>query len=123
MPGTVTVTGAALGLPDGEHVFGPVTVVGTVTVESEFAGALASGDTTVAVPTGAVQALITLPPGLSVTVKVRTNLNSGDAGLPLTPPAAATQELVLTFPIATGVTSIILNASGTTTGSTTVTFV
>ena len=49
------------------------------------------------------------PAGVTATVKVRTNLNSSDAGLPVAPFSNIGYAV---FPVVSGVTSLILNASG-----------
>jgi hypothetical protein len=109
MAGTLTVSGLAAGLLSGEKVIGPLTMTGGATIGTIIDAALASGDNTIAIPAGAVACVVVLPASGTVTVKVRTNANSGDGGLPI----GATGYVV--FPIASGVTSLIVNATGSTT--------
>lgn len=104
MAGRLTVTGVAQGLLSGSKVIGPVAIAGTAVIGTILDAALIVGDTTLAVPTGAVACLIVLPTSTAA-IKVRTNLNSGDTGLPIAP----TGFLVL--PIAAGTTSLILNST------------
>lgn len=108
--GTVTVTGMASGLPAGQFTIGPLTTTGTNPAAGGILpGALASGDNTFAVPAGVVKAVICLGTAPAVTVKLRTNLNSGDAGTPIAPYAGIGFTVV---DLPAGVTSLILNSSG-----------
>lgn len=109
MPGTLTVTGMSAGLTSGYKVIGPVTITGSNAVGEIIDATLSAGDNTFAVPVGATAVLLALGQGASVTVTVRTNLNSADAGMPVGP-FGGTQWAV--FPIVTGVTQLILHSSG-----------
>jgi hypothetical protein len=110
MPGTLTVNGMSAGLVSGEKVLGPITMTGSNTVGQITDASLSSGDNTFSVPpSGAYAVAILLGQSTAVTVKVRTNLNSGDVGLEIAP-ASGTAYAV--FPLPTGVTELILNASG-----------
>jgi hypothetical protein len=92
-------------LLSGEKVIGPETMTGTATVGTIDDLGLVSGDNIIAVPQGASVLLLVFSPQNAATVKVRTNLNAADIGLPI-----GTQGFeVLT--IAAGVTQFILNAS------------
>lgn len=108
MSGTLTITGMSAGLPGGEIISGPVTMTGSSLVGSLQSAALAVGDNTFSVPAGAVAVAIFPTGSTAATVKVRTNLNSGDAGLPVGPYSGLGFAV---FPLPTGVTSVILNAS------------
>lgn len=112
--GTVTLTGLSAGLASGEKIIGPVTYTGTTPGVGEIIdSSLASGDNDFAVPPGASFLVLFLGSSPGVTVKVRTNLNSGDAGLPVAPYGGSG---FVAFPLASGVTTVILNASAGLTG-------
>ncbi len=111
--GTMTVVGASAGLATGQKVIGPITTTGANPIGTILDETLSSGDNTYAVPTGATKVLINLGSAASATVKVRTNLNSGDAGLQIAP---YTITGWTAFDLVSGVTSIILNASTTVSG-------
>lgn len=113
MSGTLTITGMSAGLPAGEIISGPFTMTGTSLVGSIASANLAVGDNSFAVPMGAVAVAIFPGQGPAATVKVRTNLNSGDAGLPVAPYSG---QGWAAFPLPTGVTSVVLNASATVAG-------
>ena len=120
MAGSLTVTGASAGLASGMNEIGPVTALGTGTIGERRDLALTSGDNAVAVPSGAVAALIVLPSALTGTVKVRTNLNSSDGGVQI---ASQTSALFTILPLPSGTTTLYLNGSGVLTGTTEVTFI
>ena len=109
MGGTLTVTGMSAGLLTGEKVIGPITITGNSAIGTIIDAALSSGDNSFAVPTGAVAVLINLGLGPTPTVKVRTNLNTGDGGLEIAPFASIGWAV---FPLVSGTTTLILNASG-----------
>lgn len=108
--GTLSVMGAVAGMATGQTVIGPITTTGNNIVGDTLPINLASGDNTFAVPSGATKVLINLGQGVGVAVKVRTNLNSGDAGLPIGPYSNVGWTA---FDLVSGVTSIILNAGAT----------
>lgn len=110
MPGTLTVSGMSAGLTSGYKVIGPITITGANQIGEIIDATLSSGDNTFTVPSGATAVLVALGQAASTTVKVRTNLNSGDAGLPIGPFSGTGWAA---FPLVTGVTQVILNASGT----------
>jgi hypothetical protein len=109
MSGTITVTGMSAGLTSGYKVIGPITITGSNPVGEIIDATLASGDNTFTVPTGATAVLLALGSASAVTVKVRTNLNAGDAGLPVAPFGGVG---FMVFNLVADVTSVILNASG-----------
>lgn len=107
MAGQLTVSGISPNEPGGSRTFGPLTISGTQPVVETLGVPLASGDNTFNVPTGAVAVWIIPPVGNAIVVKLRSSLNSGDAGLPLAP---ATATGPYPFPV-TPPTTIILNAA------------
>lgn len=109
MAGTLTVSGMAAGLVSGEKLIGPVTTTGDNVIGQIDDATLNSGDNTFSVPSGAIKVAIFLSSAPAVTVKIRTNLNSADAGLPIAP-VSGTPWFVMD--LVTGVTEIILNSSG-----------
>jgi hypothetical protein len=107
--GTFTQTGGDNGLPGGSRTFGPITIQGAVVIGEVLDLALASGDNTITVPTGAVAVCIIPASGNTTVLKYRTSLNSGDAGLPIncgTSSGYFTHQFPSTAP-----TSIIINAA------------
>lgn len=106
MAGTMTLTGLASGLLSGSKDIGPYTMSGEAEIGQITDVTLATGDNTFTVPSGAVAVAIFVPSTNTAELKVRTNLNSGDAGLPVNPsgPWAA-------WPLYTGTTSVIVNAA------------
>jgi len=119
MAGSLTVTGTSTGEPAGSRTFGPITITNSQTVGESFSVALSSGDNAFAVPSGAVAALIIPPAGNSVVVKLRTNQNNSDTGLPIYPAALPT---VYPFPTSAP-TSLIVNAASATAAGFTVAFI
>ena len=109
MPGTLTVSGMAAGLVSGEKLIGPVTSTGNNLIGQIDDATLVAGDNTFAVPAGAVKVAVFLGSAPAVTVKVRTNLNALEAGLPIAPVSGTPW---FAMDLTTGVTSIILNSSG-----------
>jgi len=105
MAGTLTITGLAAGLASGEKTIGPLTMVGTASVGEIRDLALTAGDNTIPVPAGAAAVAIVPADTNTVVVKLRTNLNSTDAGLPVSTVG------FLAIPLAAGTTSLILNAA------------
>jgi len=117
MSGSLTIGGSATE-PAGERIIGPLQIQGNQVVGETLAVPLASGDNTFAIPAGAVLALIIPPQNNSVALKVRTNLNSGDAGLPISP----TNPMPYPFP-ATAPASLIITASGVVTAPLSIVFI
>lgn len=112
---TMTVQGMAAGLPSGQSIFGPITTTATEAgVVLRIGATLSSGDNTFSMPSGSTytKVLINLGTGPTAAVKVRTNLNAGDTGLPIAPYPNVGWTA---FDLVSGVTEIILNASGTVT--------
>ena len=116
MAGQFTVTGMAAGLPSGQQQFGPLTIPGAVSIGEQVVLSLASGDNTIAIPTGSVAVLIVPPTNNSASLTLRHNaLSVGISlapGLPFGPYA---------FPAT--VTSLILNSGGAVSAFTTVAFI
>jgi hypothetical protein len=106
MAGSLTLTGMAAGLASGYKTIGPSTMTGSSIIGTITDITLVTGDNTFAVPTGASGVAVFLPSTNVAVVKVRTNLNSGDAGMPVNPGGPW-----LAWPLASGTTSVILNAS------------
>lgn len=105
MAGTLTIEGMSAGLPSGQKVIGPVTMTGSATVGGITDAALSTGDNTFTVPSGASGVAVFLGTS-SVTVTLRTSSNSGDSGLPIGGSG------FVVFPLVSGVTTVILHASG-----------
>ena len=108
MAGTMTIGGSAPGLLTGTKTIGPITDVGTAVVGTVTDVTLSSGDNTITVPSGATHVLIELPATNTVTLKVRSNLNSSDGGMPVGPTG------FVKLPLPAGTTSVIINAASTT---------
>ena len=119
MAGTFTWAGMSAGEPAGERSFGPITIQGAVVIGESWAGPLVMGDNTIPVPTGAVAVTILPPANNTATLKLRTSLNSGDAGLPL---YQGLWPTVYPFPT-TPPTSIIINSASAVSAFTTVIFI
>ncbi len=105
MAGTVTITGLSASEPAGQRTLGPMSVQGTIVIGDTQSQSLTSGDNTFNIPAGAVGVVIIPPSTGAATLKYRTSLNSGDAGLPISP----TQPFVHVFPSPIPV-SVIINA-------------
>lgn len=108
MAGTFTLTGASNGLPGGSVDFGPITTQGAALIGEVLPLSLVSGDNVIAVPLGAVTAVIVPPTGNTTPIAYRTSLNADDVGLPINSGTVAS-TFKHDFP-ATAPTSIILNA-------------
>lgn len=109
MSGQLTIGGKAEG-PTGQIDIGPVTITGSNVIGAVDSLELASGDNTISVPKGAVAVVIVFTAIYEgPEVKIRTNLNPLDGGLPVTGQGFAV------FPLITGTTSIILHAASATT--------
>lgn len=108
MAGTLTVGGLASGLLTGQKIIGPLTDTGSATVGQVTDLSLASGDNTLSVPAGATHVLIELPATNALELKIRSNLNASDGGLPIGPTGW------VKVPLFTGTTSLIINAAGST---------
>lgn len=108
MAGSLTIGGSSQGLLSGSKTIGPLTLEGNAIVGEILDVPLKAGDNTILVPEGATAVLVALPTANGVALKIRTNLNAGDAGLPISPVG----YMVLT--IAAGVTSLIVNAAAPT---------
>jgi hypothetical protein len=108
----MTLTGMSSGPTTGQKTTLLVTDIAAGTVSETVDASLVMGDNTFAVPAGASRVAITPPAGTAV-VKVRTNLNSGDAGLQVAPYSGTP---FVSFALVAGTTSVILNASATVAG-------
>lgn len=108
MAGTFTVTGLSASEPTGERVLGPVVIQGTQVVGETLANSLSMGDNTYTVPTGASAAWIQAPVNGSSVLTLRTNLNSGDTGIPINGNGFPT---IYPFSTSAAPTSLIINAS------------
>lgn len=113
MPGTLTITGMAAGLPSGQKTIGPVTMTGSAVVGQMVDATLQEGDNTFNLPAGYTCTAVAIflgAGGVTATVKVRTNLDSSDAGLQVAPCSGPN---FMAFPLPTGTTSVILHSSAT----------
>lgn len=114
--GTLTLTGMAAGLPSGEQILGPATMTGVSVVSGLTGGTLSVGDNTFPTPPGSTPTAVAVFLGLggsTATVKVRTNLNFSDGGLPVGPFSSIGWAA---WPLPAGTTEVVLNASQTVTG-------
>lgn len=114
MASQINISGLAAGLPAGQVTIGPITFTPANSMCEQLVTNLSSGDTTITVPPNATALLLVLPT-TSNTVKVRTNLNSGDAGLPIATGSVTSDPFFFSFR-GLSPTSIILNAGGSVTG-------
>lgn len=117
--GTFTVTGLSASEPTGQRVFGPLTIQGTQVVGETLAAPLIQGDNAFSVPVGAVAAWIQAPVNGAVTLKLRTDQNSSDAGLPINPTGS---PVIYPFPTTAPVT-LFINASGAQSAPLTIAFI
>lgn len=106
MAGVVTITGLSASEPAGQRVLGPITIQGTIVVGDTVTESLNAGDNVIPIPSGSTGVVIIPPSVGGATLLVRTSLNSGDSGLPLSP----YNPFVYTFP-SPAPTTVILNAS------------
>lgn len=106
MAGTLTLSGLACGLASGEQIIGPNTMAGGAIIGAIIPVTLVTGDNTVSVPPLAVAVAVFVPSTNTAEIKVRTNLNSFEAGLPINPSGPW-----FAWPLYTGTTSVILNAA------------
>lgn len=108
MSGQLTIGGEAEG-PTGTINIGPKTITGTLPIGQVDSFELALGDNTVPVPAGAVAAVIVFTAAYNgPEVKIRTNLNPLEGGLPVTGQGFAV------FPVTAATTSLILHTSAVT---------
>ena len=118
MAGTLTISGMSAGEPAGQRTFGPLTITGTVVIGETLEVPLVSGDNTFAVPSGSVAALIIGPANGAATLKLRTNVNSGDGGLVINGAGLPTVCAFAATP-----TSLVVNASTSVSAPTTIVFI
>ena len=107
-----TISALAAGLPGGGQISETYTIVGSNIVGEVLTLNLASGDNTITIPPSAISVAIVPPNTNAQALKVRTNLNSGDAGLPI----SATDPWGPYCWRGLAPTSLIINAGGTVTG-------
>lgn len=112
MAGTFTVSGASSGLATGSKTIGPLTITGTAVVGEVLDVNLSSGDNTLTIPPNAIAVWIVPPATNTQALKVRTSLNSGDAGLPI----SASDPFGPFCWRGLSPTTIIINAAGSVTG-------
>jgi hypothetical protein len=106
MAGQLTIGGQSAGMLSGSKEIGPITMQGNAIVGQVSDVQLVVGDSTIPVPAGKTAVCIAFTPAFEPgEVKIRTNLNASDAGLPI----LATGFTV--FPIPAAVTSLILHAT------------
>lgn len=117
--GTFTVTGLSASEPTGQRVFGPETIIGTQVIGETLAVPLSLGDNTFTVPAGSVAAWVQAPVNGAATLLLRTNLNSGDTGLPVN---GTGYPLIYPFPL-TPPSTLIINASAAQPGPTSIVFI
>jgi hypothetical protein len=106
--GQFTVSGLSAGLSTGEKVIGPTTIIGANLIGEIRDLTLASGDNVITVPTGATAVWIVPSSTNTQALKVRTNLDAADAGLPI----SASDPFGPWSFRALGVTTITINAGG-----------
>lgn len=116
--GTLTITGMSASEAAGERVFGPLSIQGTQVIGETLVAPLAAGDNTFAVPANAVACLIVPPENNTVTLKIRTSLNSSDGGLPISP----VNPVVYPFP-ALAPANLIITAGGVSSAPFTIAFI
>ena len=119
MAGTLTISGLAAGLPSGIKTIGPQTMTGAAVIDDTIQVALSSGDNTISLPSGVTvtAAYIVLPSTNTVQLKLRTNLDNADGGVPFGPTG------FVVWPIYTGTTSLIINAASSGAGTIVVEFI
>lgn len=106
MAGTFTITGLAAGLASGSKTIGPNTMTGSAVVGTVIDATLSTGDNTFAVPTSASACTIFISTTNTAVLKIRTNLDAIDGGLPINPAGPW-----ISWPLAPGTTSVIVNAA------------
>lgn len=107
-----TVSCLAAGLPGGQQINETYTIVGANVVGEVLSLNLASGDNTITIPPSAISVGIVPPNTNAQTLKLRTNLNSADAGISI----SATDPFGPWCWRGLSPTSLIINAGGTVTG-------
>ena len=106
MAGSFTITGFSATEPAGQRTFGPLSIQGTVIIGQTIEMPLVMGDNTFVVPGQSVACLIIPPENGEAVLKLRTNLNSGDAGLPISNKNLMVYSLSTPLP-----TALIVNSS------------
>lgn len=106
MAGSLTIGGMSAGLLSGEKIIGPITMEGNRVIGQIDDVPLVVGDNTILAPPGKTAVCIAFTPAFEAPeVRIRTNLNASDSGLPI----LATGFSAFTLPA--GVTSLILHAA------------
>jgi hypothetical protein len=100
----VSISGTVTGAPSGSKALGPFLIINPASVDAITLLSTASGDNTIAIPTGAVGCVIVPPTTNTVALKLKNV--GGDSGLPIHP----SQPTLLSLPAAS--TSFVLNAAG-----------
>jgi len=105
MAGSLIISGHSATEPAGERNFGPISIIGKAVGET-LAVPLKLGDNVFTIPEEMVAVEIIPPTGLSAELRVRTNRNEADAGLPISENNPTVFSLPATLP-----TSLIVHAS------------
>jgi hypothetical protein len=109
MSGSLTIGGMVAGLQSGSKIIAGPTMAGNTIIGTITDRELITGDNSFEVPKEAAAVLIVFPFVIEAgECKIRTNLDSADAGLPV--PSSG----FVAFPLLKTVTSIILHSSGST---------
>jgi hypothetical protein len=119
MAGSFNITGHSETEPAGERNFGPITIQGTVVIGETLAQPLVSGDNHFSVPESAVACLIVPPVNSAAELKLRTNKNESDGGLPI----SESNPTLLSFDKASAPTALIIHASAAVSSPITIAYV
>lgn len=106
MAGSLTITGMASGLLSGQKIIGPITMTGGAIVSQISSATLSTGDNTFTIPTSATGVAIAFSITNTYELKVRTNLNVIDGGMPVNPAGPW-----MAWALYPGTTSIVINAA------------
>lgn len=113
----LSIQGSIQSLAFGSITIGPLPVQNSGLVGEALNVTLGSGDNTIAIPTGCGFAVIVPPSANAVALKLRTNLNSGDGGLPISAANFTFYDWLGLSP-----TSLIINAASATSAPTYIAF-
>ena len=117
MAGTITIGGMAAGLTSGEKVIGPLSIPGTAVIGQVSDFTLASGDTTVPVPSGAVAFVFVPPVNFSGSIKYRSTY--ADIGSYISP----ANPSVISFDAVNTPTNLYFHASTSSSSFAEITFI